>query len=181
MRSTGLVRMLRRWSPLLAATAVVGGYAGYEHLDGGGDARAAAGEGRVCQVRSVYDGDTATLACKDGKLKVRVWGIDAPEMKQAPWGTRARDALRARLPAGSEVRVEVVDTDRYGRAVARLYQGNTDIGLAQVRDGWGAIYERYNDSAHYRQEVERARARGVGIWAEEGVHQRPWDWRKVNP
>ena len=40
-----------------------------------------------CTVKSVYDGDTLTASCPEGEVKVRMFGIDTPEMGQKPWGT----------------------------------------------------------------------------------------------
>lgn len=133
-----------------------------------------------CQVREIYDGDTLAMSCDKGKLKVRVWGIDAPEMGQRPWGDRARDQLQGLLSNGA-IRVEVADTDRYGRTVARLYENGQDIGLALVRQGRAVVYRQYNNSPAYRKAQEQARREGLGIWSQPGAQQEPWEWRKVNP
>ena len=132
-----------------------------------------------CDIVSIYDGDTATLNCDDGEIKVRVWGIDAPEMGQQPWGTRSRDRLRELLDSG-EVTAEVVDIDRYDRVVARLYQNGQDAGLAMVRVGAAVVYEQYNDSDAYREAEQQARRRQAGVWSEDGAQQTPWQWRRVN-
>lgn len=132
-----------------------------------------------CAVDSAYDGDTVTLDCPAGRLRVRVWGIDTPEMGQQPWGRRSRDALRALLP--DRVRVEVVDIDDYRRAVSRLYAGDRDLGLTLVRQGHAAVYRRYNDSAAYRRAESQAKREKLGIWSRPGAQQTPWEWRRVNP
>ena len=49
--------------------------------------------------------------------RVRLWGIDAPELHQA-FGTRAKQ-LASELAFGRTVVVQVKDTDRYKRKVAR--------------------------------------------------------------
>ena len=47
------------------------------------------------KVVSVHDGDTVTVRTDDGQtLKVRLQGIDAPELKQ-PFGSRSRDEAAA--------------------------------------------------------------------------------------
>lgn len=137
------------------------------------------GEQLSCAVDNAYDGDTVTLDCPAGRLRVRVWGIDTPEMGQKPWGERSRDALRALLPG--QVRVEVVDIDSYQRAVSRIYAGDQDLGLTLVRQGHAAVYRRYNDSAAYRRAEGQAKAKQRGIWSRPGAHQTPWTWRRVNP
>ena len=140
----------------------------------------AAGTELRCALRQVYDGDTVSVNCGDGALKVRVWGIDAAEMGQKPWGNEARSQLRALMPQ-AEIRVRVMDVDRYGRAVARLYRGDSDVGLALVRQGGAAVYARYNDSPLYRRAEAEARRERLGIWIRPGPQQTPWAWRRVNP
>ncbi|MDQ5909781.1 MAG: hypothetical protein QG599_1876, partial [Pseudomonadota bacterium] len=48
----------------------------------------------TCTLKSIYDGDTLTARCPDGEVKVRVFGIDSPEMGQKPWGEASKQALR---------------------------------------------------------------------------------------
>ncbi|MDQ2694165.1 MAG: thermonuclease family protein [Pseudomonadota bacterium] len=165
-------------SPLLIAVLLIAIF-GLSRLLEQPETLPAKGAQLDCQVYRVYDGDTVTVDCDRGRVKVRVWGIDAPEMGQEPWGQRARDRLRGLLP--DAVRVQVVDTDRYGRAVARLYDGREDLGLAMVRQGQAAVYAQYNDSSAYRQAQSQARRERLGIWSQDGAQQEPWAWRRVNP
>jgi len=49
-------------------------------------------EGKVI---SVYDGDTLTVSNLDNqKVKIRLYGIDAPELKKQPYGRASRDYLQ---------------------------------------------------------------------------------------
>ena len=133
-----------------------------------------------CSVGKVYDGDTLTASCEEGRLKVRVFGIDAPEMGQKPWGSYSRDLFSQMMPDG-KVRLHVTDIDRYGRVVARVLDGDQDLGLALVRQGGAVVYRRYNKSEEYRSAQARAKQDGLGIWSEPGAHQEPWEWRRLNP
>lgn len=45
-----------------------------------------------CRVLRVSDGDTITVNCSGQQDRVRLYCIDAPEMKQSPWGQRSRDS-----------------------------------------------------------------------------------------
>ena len=132
-----------------------------------------------CQVREVYDGDTITAGCEQGKLKVRVWGIDAPEKGQKPWGPESENHLE-QLVNGQRVQVQVTDTDRYGRSVARLFVAGQDIGLQMVRDGRAVVYEQYNDSQGYRDAQAEAKRARLGIWSQPGDQQDPAAWRRLN-
>jgi endonuclease YncB( thermonuclease family) len=134
----------------------------------------------TCSVRKVFDGDTVTASCEQGRLKVRVYGIDAPEMGQKPWGEWSRDLMRGRIPSG-KVRLQIMDIDRYGRVVARIFDGDRDLGLSMVRDGGAVVYERFNRFETYRDAQTQAKQKQAGIWSESGAHQEPWEWRKLNP
>ncbi|KAB2936532.1 MAG: thermonuclease family protein [Candidatus Contendobacter sp.] len=135
----------------------------------------------VCTVKSVYDGDTLTASCPAGEVKVRVFGIDAPEMKQEPWGDRSREAFRGLLPRRDPVRLRVIDQDRYGRVVAQVFAGERDTGLEMVRQGRAVMYEQYNDSPAYRQAQAEAQQARRGIWEKPGGQQDPATWRRLNP
>ncbi|MFZ4790612.1 MAG: thermonuclease family protein [Candidatus Competibacteraceae bacterium] len=134
-----------------------------------------------CTVKSVYDGDTLTAGCPEGEVKVRVFGIDAPEMGQQPWGVQSRDAFRSMVNRGDSVRLRVIDQDRYGRTVAQVIAGDRDAGLEMVRQGQAVVYKQYNDSAVYRQAEAEARQAKRGIWERSGSQQDPAAWRRLNP
>jgi len=135
----------------------------------------------VCAVKAVFDGDTLVADCPVGEVKVRVFGIDAPEMKQEPWGDRSREALRGLLPRFDAIALRVVDRDRYDRTVAQVRVGERDIGLEMVRQGRAVVYEQYNDSPAYRQAQAEARQARRGIWGKPGGQQDPAAWRRLNP
>lgn len=117
--------------------------------------------------------DTLTL---DGS-KVRLWGIDAPELKQkcggAACGIVARDALQA-LVRGRVVTCVQKDRDRYQRVVASCQVAGGDLGELMVRSGNALDYRRYS-KGRYRQAERDAEAQRAGIWA--GRFVAPWDWR----
>jgi endonuclease YncB( thermonuclease family) len=74
---------------------------------------------------SVHDGDTLRVRSSKGEiLKVRFACVDAPELKQ-PLGEESRNHLRSIINRGNnKVRVQPITTDRYGRTVAQLWNGN---------------------------------------------------------
>lgn len=135
----------------------------------------------VCTVKSVFDGDTLAASCPAGEVRVRVFGIDAPEMKQEPWGDRSREALRSMLPRFGSITLRVTDRDRYGRTVAQVLADNQDLGLEMVRRGQAVVYRQYNNSALYQQAQAEAKQARRGIWARPGGQQDPAAWRRLNP
>ncbi len=131
------------------------------------------------------DGDTLTVAAHGaGKVNVRLYGIDAPEVRHKetpgqPFGRDARQALKS-LTFGRSVRVEIVDVDSHDRAVGVVYESGVDINLAMVREGWAWAYRRYL-AAPYASEylgAERAaRAKRLGLWKQANPMP-PWEFRR---
>ena len=133
------------------------------------------------KVVRVSDGDTFTLLVKGNRqVKVRMYGIDAPEMKgNQPYCRKAKDFL-AELIAGKTVKVEVQSTDRYGRKVGitRLADG-TDVNRQMIKNGLAWHYSYYDNSADYAKAEKEARAAKRGLWKDKNPVN-PYQWRKNN-
>lgn len=135
----------------------------------------------VGRVVRVVDGDTIVVRTSGGeKVKVRVWGIDAPEMNQ-PGGRQAKAAAE-RWCLGKEFRLvkEGRGSDRYGRVIARviIVPGRSDLGLTQIRSGWAWHFAKYApDEEKYREAQLWAASRGLGVWGWPDPIP-PWEWRK---
>jgi endonuclease YncB( thermonuclease family) len=137
-----------------------------------------AGAGRVVtgKVVSIADGDTLTVLDENRlQHKIRLFGIDAPERSQA-FGARSREGLSAKV-FGQSVRVEVVDVDRYGRQVGRVYCGDRDVNLEQVRDGLAWQYTQFDRSPEGAAAQAEARAARRGLWGDPRP-QPPWEFRR---
>ena len=70
------------------------------------------------KVVSITDGDTIRVMHNGVSERIRLWGIDCPESKQA-FGTRAKQ-FTGDLAFGQTVTVKVRDIDRYKRTVAEI-------------------------------------------------------------
>ncbi len=173
-------RRRKSTTPLLLAVLVIAVFAVNYWLTEPNAPTPGKGASVNCQISVVSDGDTVMASCPNGRLKVRVYGIDAPETGQQPWGQQSRELLRSLLPAGP-VRLEVMDVDRYDRVVARLFNGNQDIGIEMVRQGGAAVYSQYNEYRVYTVAQQQAQRDRLGIWSQPGAQQTPWEWRKLNP
>src|SRR3990172_9348272 len=77
------------------------------------------------KVVGVTDGDTITVLVDRHPIKVRLAEIDTPERGQ-PWANRSKQALSDKV-FGQVVELQVVDTDRYGRTVAKGYRDGRDM------------------------------------------------------
>ncbi len=133
--------------------------------------------GRSLEGRAqVTDGDTIRI----GETRIRLKGVDAPEMEQRcsrggrsyACGETARRAL-IDLVSGETVRCRATGRDRYQRILARCTVKGDDIGARMVEEGWAVSYGR-----DYDAEEARVRSRSVGMW--EGEFERPQDWRREN-
>lgn len=132
------------------------------------------------EVVAVTDGDTIKVLTPAKRLTVvRLAGIDCPERSQ-PWGGRATDAVRT-LVAGQVVRLEVVDIDRYGRTVGRVFVNEVNVNRALVEGGHCWAYTRYvKDKALFTLQNQAQKAQR-GLWAlPTAERMAPWEWRRTN-
>ena len=129
------------------------------------------------KVVGIADGDTLTLLTgRREQVRIRLSDIDAPERRQ-PYGTRARQML-ADLVFGKPARIEVRDTDRYGRTVGRVFVAEQDVNAAMVRLGGAWVYRRYSDDAVLLRLEQEAQVQRRGLWAlPEAERVPPWEWR----
>jgi micrococcal nuclease len=133
-------------------------------------------------VVSVGDGDTIRVKTTDKTLTVRLACVDAPEVAQAPYGQAASTRLKQLLPLGQTVSLRIADTDRYGRSVAKVYQGNQSINLALVQEGRAVVYRQYLKSCPELRDrllsaEAQAKQRRLGLWAQANPVM-PWEFRR---
>lgn len=103
------------------------------------------------QVIKVYDGDTITIASKlpyDAsplyRLSVRLNGIDTPEIKgktadEKQAARDARDAL-AGLIMNKQIRLENIESEKYGRILADVYLGDLHINKWLIDNRYAVAY-----------------------------------------
>ena len=139
------------------------------------------------EVTRVIDGDTLTLVTREGtKLKVRLYGIDAPEIRHEgitgqPHGEEARAAL-AELALGRKVTVKIVDVDTHRRVVGVVYRSGTDINRELVRSGHAWAYQRYLSAPYasgYLDAENEARTGRLGLWKQANPDP-PWKFKQRN-
>ena len=132
-------------------------------------------------VISVGDGDTLTVNDTGRRTTIRLACIDAPESAQRPYGGQSRAALQALAPVGSTVSVQGNMKDRYGRTVAEILRGGTNVNLELVRRGDAFVYRQYLsgcDRNAYLSAEKQAESGRRGVWSVSGGITRPWDWRR---
>ena len=127
------------------------------------------------RVVAVHDGDTISVLRARRSIRLRLHAVDAPELGQ-PFGRAAKRGTSA-LVMNRVVQVVPVDTDTYGRLVARVFLGTTDVNLALVRRGLAWHYARYSTDPALAAAQLAARSEHTGLWADPGAFP-PWAWRR---
>lgn len=132
-------------------------------------------------VDEVVDGDTVDIVIGGRDERVRLIGIDTPEVhveQGAPecFGPEASGFTAKLLPSGTAVRLErdVVGRDDYGRLLAYVYvsgaAGPADdvmVNEAIVRHGFARVLTIAPNGAFHERLVAAARAAdrdGLGLW-----------------
>lgn len=116
----------------------------------------------------VVDGDTLH---SDGR-KIRIYGIDAPEMGQGQQGELAKRQMQ-KLVGRRTIRVEPITVDHYGRSVARVFVGKRDIGKAMVAYGYAV-----STIKAYHADAQNARRTRAGLYGRFGRIEDPVKFRR---
>ncbi len=127
----------------------------------------------------VVDGDKL----KVGDRKIRLFGVDAPELEQICWrdgeiwpcGIEAAKAAEEFI-SGRSVRCFEELQNKNGRMVVTCTVAGEEATLNQwmVQEGWALAFRHY--STEFVALEQDARAAGKGIWDSEFVP--PWKWRQ---
>ena len=149
------------------------------------------------QVKQVDDGDTITVTdASNQEIRVRFACIDTAEVPHSDternsndptdkdqflWGNKAKERLESLIKIGDQVKLNIVDTDFYGRKVAevRLLDG-TFTQQILVKEGLAMVYRKYLKNCPSATIVEQAEAEAkqqqLNIWGDSQFTP-PWDWR----
>jgi micrococcal nuclease len=130
---------------------------------------------------SVGDGDTIRVKTSEQTLTVRLACIDAAEMSQRPYGEAAAIRLKQLLPVGQAISLQVTDTDRYRRSVAKVFKDGISINTAMVQEGQAAVYRPYLSACPELRDrllsaEASAKSQRLGLWAQANPVM-PWDYR----
>lgn len=130
----------------------------------------------TAEVVAVVDGDTIDVELPDGKERVRIIGVDTPEIAREASETDDCYAQDARtfldeLLYGRTVELRTdpsqQDIDKYGRLLRHVYVDGQDAALAALSAGVGVEYTYaapYAGQADYRAAEAAARDEQLGLW-----------------
>lgn len=126
------------------------------------------------------DGDSLRL----NGTRIRLWGIDAPELQQTcqrgntPWpcGREATATLSTYIADQADQTVSCYerDVDRYGRIVAECFVGGINLNEWLVQHGWALAYRNY--STKFIPAEKEAQSARLVLW--QGSFTEPWEWRR---
>ena len=140
------------------------------------------------EVVKTFDGDTLQVAGAGLKFKVRLVGIDSPEMARKdqpnqPFSQEAFQTLKA-LVHGKTIFLKQYGTGGYNRVLAEVFVNNKNINLEMIRLGLAEVYQGRSppglDFIAYRKTQAKAREGQKGIWGLGKNYQSPSKWRKKN-
>jgi endonuclease YncB( thermonuclease family) len=134
-------------------------------------------EGKVI---SILDGDTLEALVDGRPARIRLHGVDAPELTQ-DHGDEARAALH-RLVAERRLRVAAIDIDRYHRLVAVVEVEGNSVNEKLLTAGIVWAYRDYlgqtETSLRYCAIEGAARDARLGLWHQPPERwDAPWDYR----
>ncbi|HBB34531.1 MAG TPA: nuclease [Cyanobacteria bacterium UBA8803] len=155
-------------------------------------------KGIPVQVRQVVSGQTLEVLNpmqQPGLMKrVRLIGIEAPDLKQQPWGAAAKNRIEQTIGEirGQELvlkpvvlEFDVQTKDSFGRWLAYVWHDGVLLNEQLVREGYVLASPRspnnkYNERLTRAQEY--ARIMGYGIWnPNQPLRLTPAEFRRQNP
>jgi endonuclease YncB( thermonuclease family) len=131
------------------------------------------------QSLTVFDGDTFS---QNGQV-IRIWGIDAPELKQKctingisyACGEVSKAYLKSLLSENDVECISMPKSSFETRTVSKCYIQTHDLGQMMVSSGWATDYT-YFSKGEYEKQENLAKAEHRGIWS--GQFESPYEWRK---
>jgi micrococcal nuclease len=117
--------------------------------------------------------------------RVRLIGIDAPDLAQQPWGAAAKQQLE-RLIGNQPVMLELGQEprDRYERTLAYVWRDGKLLNEQLVEAGYALAVPRSPNNKYdqrLKRAQEKARLMGVGIWnPDQPMRLTPAEFRAQN-
>ena len=130
------------------------------------------------RVTAVIDGDDIEVLDKGKAVRIRLAEVDCPEKGQ-PFFRNAKN-FTSSLCFDLQVRVEVVEKDRYGRTVGRvMLPDGRCLNRELVKAGYAWWYKDYSKDLSLGLLEMQARIAKRGLWSVPGPEP-PWEYRKRN-
>jgi micrococcal nuclease len=142
------------------------------------------------RVIEVNDGDTITIRTKSllgmptKKERLRLIGIDAPELKQDPWGRLSKRYLKKLISESDwivDIEFDVEKRDKYGRLLGYVWDKKGRlINEKMLEDGYALLYSIPPNVKYVERFIsaqKKAQQKRAGIWGNERLKESPKKWR----
>jgi len=114
-------------------------------------------------VIGAIDGDTLVL---DGKVKLRLRQVDAPELAYCG-GNKSKEFLE-KLTKGKKITIKEKILDKFGRPIALVYIDNTLVNKEILANGWGRYHnDKTSQKQALKQAYQQAKKNKKGIFSPE--------------
>lgn len=128
----------------------------------------------------VFNGDTLTIDAQGEEIRLRLFGIDAPESGQD--GDVAATRFLRRLVLEHPVEIKVKETDQLKQIFAVVIREGKEssINAAMLANGYAWVNpDQCKDDQCLKWNVIESRARKLklGIWSDYNIVP-PWEFRK---
>ena len=143
------------------------------------------------KVVKIIDGVTIdVLYGNNQKLRIRLLGIDAPELKQY-FGYESSFYLNKILNGKSVAIISSPDKNKpytlgyYKRVIGKVVLNTRDINLEMIKKGMAWHFKKYKKSQpiderqSYNKAESESRKKYIGLWSEDNPLP-PWKWRQQN-
>ncbi|BCB97141.1 thermonuclease [Dissulfurispira thermophila] len=150
--------------------------------------------GEKFRVTAVHDGDTISIRTRSfagiplKTEQVRLIGIDAPELKQEPWGRMSKRYLKKLISESDwvvNIEFDVEPRDRYNRLLCYIWDKKGQlINEKMLENGYAVLYTVPPNVKYTNRFIEaqkKAQIRKIGIWRKGGLKESPEQWRKEHP
>lgn len=130
------------------------------------------------RVVGIADGDTITVLHDSRPERIRLYGIDCPERRQA-YGKKAQQFTAKRVYK-QVVEVHPFDVDQYGNTVAIVRMKGSILNEELIRLGLAWVYTWYCNLGICRKWeglMSEARSSRRGLWADRNPIP-PWAYRE---
>lgn len=144
---------------------------------------------QLFRVLKVFDGDTIKVTGFGLTFKIRLVGIDSPELgfkgqKSQPFSQKAKHYLENLLD-NRKIAIKSYGTGAYNRQLAEVFINNKNINIEMIRAGLAEVYKgrrpKNLDSQIYLEEETSARRAKKGMWIQDSSYKSPRQWRKEHP
>ncbi|MGF1539476.1 MAG: thermonuclease family protein [Pleurocapsa sp.] len=121
-----------------------------------------------------------SLPNSENLTQVRIIGIDAPDLRQSPWGKAAQERLAVLQEQSVQLELESETPDSFDRLLAHVWHNKSLVSEQLIKEGFVSANTKYPHKYSQRllDAQEYARLMGYGIWnPQQPMRQTPYQFR----